>query len=254
MRREFPLTTTLLCLALLLATAAASQAPEGLEAQRTRYAAAVAADPGDYTAQWNLARVLVDLGNRQEGDARKSMYEDAVKHARAAVALNPDDTWGHCYLSEAVGKLALAVGGKRKIELSKEVRDEAEKAIACDPDNDRAHHILGRWNREVAHLSPILKLAAKVVYGGVPKGASDEKAVAEFREAIRINPTHINHHLELGITLMGMKRYQEALKELQTALDLPDSDPNDPHYKDEARENIRLCEKKIERRQERRQH
>ncbi|MBK7701736.1 MAG: hypothetical protein IPI34_02005 [bacterium] len=224
-------------------------------AERVELTAAVQADPGDYAAQWNLARVLIDLGNLEQDSGKKqALFEEAVSHARAAVALEPGDTWGHHYLAASVGKLALTVGGKRKIELSKEVRDEAEKAIACDPNNDRSHHILGRWNREVTHLSPVLKLAAKVVYGGVPQGASDEKAVSEFQEAIRINPRAVNHHLELGITYMEMKQFEAAIAEFETALALPDAESSDPLYKAEARENIRVCEKKVDRQNEKRRH
>jgi len=255
MRSRIPFLVPLCALCVALALATPSAASGELAAEKASLAAAVQANPGDYVAQWNLARVLIDLGNQEsDGDRMKSLYEEAVTHARAAVALQPDDTWGHHYLAASVGKLALTVGGKQKIELSKEVRDEAEKAVACDPDNDRSHHILGRWNREVSHLSPVLKLAAKVVYGGVPQGASDEKAVAEFKEAIRINPQHVNHRLELGITYMEMKQFEAAIAEFETALSLPDADPNDARYKAEARENIRVCEKKVDRQNEKRRH
>jgi len=255
MRSRIPFLALMCALAGAIIPAPAAAVPGDLAAERTALTAAVQANPGDYAAQWNLARVLIDLGNLEaDGGRKQALYDEAVTHARAAVALQPGDTWGHHYLAASVGKLALTVGGKRKIELSKEVRDEAEKAIACDPDNDRSHHILGRWNREVAHLSPVLKLAAKVVYGGVPQGASDEKAVAEFKEAIRINPQHVNHHLELGITYMEMKQFVAAIAEFETALALPDADPNDAAYKAEARENIRICEKKVDRQNDKRRH
>ena len=226
-----------------------------LQQERQQYLAALQADSTDHVAAWNLARILIDIGNRQQDKKqRKALYEEAVHYARQAVRHGPDDTWSHHYLAAAVGKLALTVGGKRKIELSKEVRDEAQEALRLDPDNDKSHHILGRWNREVAHLSPFLKIAAKIVYGGVPKGASDENAVHHFQEAIRINPRHINHHLELGKTWMAMRRYEKAIAEFQTCLDLPDSDPNDELYKAEARKLMTHCEKKIARRARKRQH
>ncbi len=217
-----------------------------LDTSRNAAAAVLAEAPGDYEASWMLARVLIDIGNREQDDnARKAAYSEAVENARTAVAASPDDTWGHHYLAAALGKLALTEGGKKKIELSKEVREEAELAIECDPSNDKSHHILGRWNREVATLSPLLKLAAKVVYGGVPKGATKEKAVTHFQEAIRINPEHINHHLELGVTYMKMQRYEDALLEFQTVASLENSDPNDSDYKEEADRLLEKCHKRL---------
>ncbi len=259
-RRLGPLVAaTLACLAWAAAApVAAQESPldrcqslyeqDDLAGSRAACEEAVAGDPDSYAAQWRLARVLIDLGNKAaEKKDRQRLYEAAEQHARRAVALDADDTWGHHYLAASVGKLALFFGGKKKIELSREVRDEAERAVELDPDNDRAHHILGRWNREVATLSPLKKLAAKVVYGGVPKGASLEEAVRQFQIAIRINPGHVNHHLELGITYLDMDRYEDAIAEFETALALPDSDPNDPEYKEEARRMIEKARREQER-------
>lgn len=258
-RRSIPIPMAVL--ALLLSVSAAAAAVEDhradcraayeagdLEASRAAAEKALDEQPGDYEASWMLSRVLIDIGNReQDKGRRKSLYADAVAGARAAVAADPDDTWGHHYLAAAVGKLALTEGGKKKIELSKEVREQALLAIECDPRNDKSHHILGRWNREVATLSPILKLAAKVVYGGVPKGASKEKAVEHFQRAIELNPEHVNHHLELGATYMKMQRYDDAITEFQTVAGLQNKDPNDPDYKREAARLLEKCLKRVER-------
>jgi tetratricopeptide (TPR) repeat protein len=218
-----------------------------LEASRQAAADILAEQPDSYAATWRLARVLIDLGNKDpDKEARRGFYEEAERQARRAVQLDEGDTWGHHYLAASVGKLALFYGGKKKIELSREVREEALRAIALDPRNDKSLHILGRWNREIANLSAVKKLAAKVVYGGVPEGASNENAVSYFRQAIAIAPEHINHHLELGITLMEMRQYAEAEQEFQSALTLPESDPNDPEYQAEAREQLQKAQRKLE--------
>jgi tetratricopeptide (TPR) repeat protein len=219
-----------------------------LQASRAAAEQALDLDPGSYPAHWKLARVLIDLGNKAEKkEDRQRLYEAAEAQARRAVALRDDDTWGHHYLAASVGKLALFHGGKTKIELSKEVRDEAERAVALDPTNDKSYHILGRWNREVANLSAIKKLAAKVVYGGVPKGASEEKAVEYFQRAISLAPAHINHHLELGITYFGMEKYDQAIAEFERCLELPRSDPNDPDYQAEAQRMLEKAKRRVSR-------
>ena len=219
-----------------------------LEASRAAAETALAQDPDSYEATWKLARVLIDLGNKtDEKKERQRLYEEAEALARRAVALRESDTWGHHYLAAAVGKLAIFHGGKTKIKLSKEVRDEAQRAIELDPENDKSHHIMGRWNREVANLSALKKLAAKIIYGGIPKGASNEKAVEHFQRSIALAPEHVNHHLELGITFLRMKDYDQAVAEFQAAIDLPDSDPNDPEYREEARKHLKKAEKKLDR-------
>lgn len=210
-------------------------AANDLAASRSAAEAAIAAMPDNATAHWMLARVLIDLGNRETAkSAREALYTEAESQARRAAVLNPEDTWAHHYLAASLGKLALTEGGKRKIELSKEVRAEALRAVELDPRNDLSLHILGRWNLEIANLSPFLKLAAKVVYGGVPEGASNEKAVEYFQRAMAIDPARLSHRLELGVTYMKMDRPQEAIPLFQSVLDLPALEPNDPDYKAQA--------------------
>jgi hypothetical protein len=98
--------------------------------------------------------------------------------------------------------------------------------------------MLGRWHRKLANLSWVEKTFANMFLGGVPKEASNENAAKSFRKAIEIKPTHINHHLELGITYTFMKLKQMAREEFQKCLDLPKSDSDDDKYKQDAQKYL----------------
>jgi len=223
-----------------LADCDAAYAALDLAASRAAAEAALAGGADAYGAHWRLARVLVDLGNREpDKAAREALYAEAERHARQSVALSPDDTWGHHYLAVAVGRLALSAGGKKKINMSREVRDEAERAIALDPQNDRALHVLARWNREIANLSPLLKLAAKVVYGGVPSGASNEKAIEYFQRAATIAPERMSHRLELAVTHLEMDDHQAAIPLFEAVLAMPVREPNDEDYRAQAEKGLK---------------
>ncbi len=217
----------------------AAYAALDLAGSRAAAESVLAQGGGGYEARWRLARVLIDLGNREtDKPTREGLYAAAERNARAAVAARPDDTWGHHYLAVAIGRLALSAGGKKKINMSKEVRDEAQRAVELDPENDRALHVLGRWNREIAGLSPFLKLAAKVVYGGVPSGASHEKAVEYFERAMAIAPQRISHQLELGVTFLELDQHDRAIRLFESVLALPLSEPNDADYRLQAERNL----------------
>lgn len=135
-------------------------------------------------------------------------------------------------------------GGKKKVRLSKEVKQEALKALELDPNDDLAHHVLARWNREVANLSGLLKVFAKILYGGLPP-ASNEEAIKHFKKAIEINPEYINHHLELGITYQKMKKWQLAKEEFERVASLPIKDSDDKDHKAEAAQRLQKVMKKI---------
>jgi tetratricopeptide (TPR) repeat protein len=202
------------------------------------YLAVLQTDSLNYEALWKAARAYVDIGETLTDEPRKDHFLEGEKCARKAVLVDSMGSDGHLYLSIALGRVALDASAKQRIKMSKEIRKHAELAIKYNPNSDSAYHVLGRWHRKIANLSWIEKSFANVFLGGVPKDASDEQAVAQFKKAIEINPNHINHHLELGITYKMMNNKEDALKEFQRCLDLPVSDSDDPGYKEEARKLI----------------
>ena len=105
----------------------------------------------------------------------------------------PDNADAHVCLSIAYGKMTDFVDNKTKMEYSKVVKSEAEKAVELNPKNDLALLILARWNFDMATLNPILKAIAQALYGQLPP-ASKEQAVEYFQRAIAAAPERIIHH------------------------------------------------------------
>jgi Flp pilus assembly protein TadD len=52
-----------------------------------------------------------------------------------------------------------------------------------------------------------------------------ERAPAQFREAIRLEPDYVAPHVLMGSTLLAMGRFPEAARELETAVKLQPKDP-----------------------------
>jgi len=209
------------------------------------YVKAYKADTSDCHALWKIAEVYVDLGEETEENERVQYFYTAEKWARKTVSVCPDKANGHFFIAVSSGKLALYEGGKRKVNRSKEVKAEAEKTLTLEPDHHGAFHILGRWHREIANLNWFLKAAAKIIYGGVPAGASNEAAVMNFKKAIEIIPEWINHHKQLGLTYMEIGEWQLAKKEFETVLGLPILDHDDEYHKRVAKKMLEKMNKKL---------
>ncbi|MFO7769354.1 MAG: hypothetical protein R6W82_10435 [bacterium] len=194
-------------------------------------------DPDDYALLWRASEVLANWGRitRQDEDLQEQRYEEAVAFARQAVAQDSTDAEGWFHLGKAVGRLALFRGGKTKVNMSKEVKEAFEEALAIEPDHPLALHGLARWHREVTNLSWFLKTAAKIIYGGLPP-ASNEQSVELFMEAIRLQPDNIAHRLELGKTYLEMDREEEAAASFRKVLELPATRTDDEEWKQEAEE------------------
>jgi tetratricopeptide (TPR) repeat protein len=245
-----------LALAALLIGAAAGGAPDAAEvaarvaagdaalasldlhAGIAAFRSALEAAPNSYEALWRLARALTDEATlSNQPSEQKNLSIEAGQLAGKAVAINPSGAKGHAYLAVAVGKLALFEGGKRKVELSREVKTEAEKALLLNPDEDVGLHVLAIWNREMAELGWFLKSFAQILYGKFPP-ASLDAALADLRRATELQPEVIPHHVELGITLASAKRWAEAKVELEKGLALPTAWVTDDYYRALARENV----------------
>lgn len=214
------------------------------------FLAAVKLEPANYEALWKASRSLVDNGDLVDAKAKggeekqKKFYQDAEAYARKAVAANPNDTNGHFQLSASMGKHALLLGKKDQIAMSKEIKAEIEKAIELDATNDGAFHALGRWHRKMAEIGGAKRLIGGLLYGSIPKGTYQESETY-LAKAVALKPDFINHRLELGRTLIELKKYKEAAAEFQKCEELPATTSKDPGYKAEAQKELAGIQKKL---------
>jgi tetratricopeptide (TPR) repeat protein len=215
-----------------------------------QYLQALKLEPANYEALWKTARAYVDLGDlldpslKDLREKQMSSYQSGEDYARQAVKANGQDSWGYFELSASMGKRLLLLGKKEQVKMSKEVKSYIDKAIALDPKNDLAYHALGRWHRRMAEIGGIKRLLGGLLYGGIPKG-SFEESEKFMKKAIELKPTYGNHHLELGRTLVALKKYKEAAQEFQACIDAPVITSKCQIYKKEAEKELAEVKKKI---------
>jgi tetratricopeptide (TPR) repeat protein len=207
-----------------------------LDEARAAYAEAVQAAPTLATALCRLVRAESEWGDSQKGDVQRATFASAVTHAREAVRVAPDSAAPHVWLAVALGRQALREGPRTRLAISKEIKSETDRALALDPENGRAWHVLAVWNVKVSSLNAMERMAANAVLGGVPKGASFANAESAFQKAIAIEPNYVNHRLEYGRLLKELKKPADARRELEKAVSLPaTSSALDARYQAEAR-------------------
>lgn len=191
------------------------------EAAIDAYRAGLDRHPTDVTLLWKASRALTNRAIEtpgEEGD--EARYEEAVALARRAVRHGPEVARAHASLAAALGRLALFRGGRRKVELAREVHAGAREAIALDPSDFAGFVVLGVWHREVATLNPILKVVAGAFLGGLPD-ASLERSRVLLDRAVALAPETIAPRLERARTLVEMDEEAAAAADLREALALP---------------------------------
>jgi tetratricopeptide (TPR) repeat protein len=161
-----------------------------------------------------------------------------MEYAKKAVREAPDNSDAHVCLSIAYGKMTDFTDNKTKIEYSKVVKSEAERAVELNPKNDLALFILGRWNFDMATLNPFLKGVAQALYGQLPP-ASKEKAIEYFQRAIAAAPRRIMYRGAYAEALESTGRTQEAKAEWLKVKQLKPTDREDRKYLAEAEAKLK---------------
>lgn len=163
---------------------------------------------------------------------------NSLNYAKRCVQVAPDNAKAHLSLAIAYGKLTDFSSNKVKLEYSKIIKSETVKSIALDPTDDFAFHVLGRWHYGVSNLNPVLRVMAKVVYGGLPD-ASNEEAVRNLKKAAELAPARMIHHHELAKAYVAVGQKDLARQEWQTLLKLPAADSEEREMQRAAKDALR---------------
>lgn len=202
------------------------------------FLAAEKARPNDAFLLQKIARQYSDqIVELTSVDAKKASAQRALDYSQRAVALAPKDAVTVLSLAVCHGKLALYSDTRTKIEYSRLVREEAERALALDPDYAWAHHVLGRWHYEIAELGAASRFFVKLIYGGLPGGSTAE-AVRHLTRAVKLEPGELDHHLELGFAYLADGQKAKARESFERGLAMPSRAKHDEPAKARAREAL----------------
>ncbi len=213
------------------------------QAALDQYQAALTLEPSNYEALWKASRALIYIADvitapdKEAKERRISLYAEAAGLGRRAVAADAGGTWGHFLIAAAEGKRVLELGVKEQVEASREIKAEIDKALAIDPSNHLAWDALGVWHRRIAEIGRTKRLLGDIFLGTIPKGSLVESEKA-LRRAIALDPTFVNHYLELGRSLADEKDYAGAAASFEKAIALPKTSSEDDILKSQAREEL----------------
>ena len=208
------------------------------------YQQAIAQDSMNSEALWKAAGEAVDLGEAagfaDAARTRDSLYKLGEQYATRAVQANPNSASAHFTLSRALGRAALAVGPRDRVNYAKQVRTEALATLAIDSLQDGALHVMGMWNAEVMRLNGVVRFIAKHLLGGQIFGEANwDNAKRYLERAVAIRPDRIVHHLDLAGVYADLNDTARAREQYTLAIQLPPLEYNDKHYQQQAEDRLR---------------
>ena len=198
---------------LLFAASAAAQVAAGdrlvdegrFEEAVAAYETAVAANPDDARARYQLARAAVyladDLPPEAEAD-KEAWFARAAEAAERSVELAPDDPDAHFEVARALGRLAQFRGVLQSLNLAGRVSDALDAALELDPEHAAAWHARALFHRDVPWIA----------------GGRAGQVIPSFERAIASEPDVITHRLELARVLLERDEPDLAREQLELAV------------------------------------
>lgn len=196
-----------------------------------------AEDIGYEEALWRMARTQYEMGRLTESEKNALLFfQEAEKYARAAIAAAPDKSDGYKWLAIALGGQSKYIDTETQVKHSWEVKENIEKAITLAPDDDISYLVLSRWHYKMSGLGFLARILANMIYGELPK-ASLEEAEKLLLRAIGLHD-RVSHRYNLYKVYDRMNRGQDAKVQLEKALLLPVTFPEEAEEQSKARRKL----------------
>lgn len=200
-------------------------------------------NPEQMDALWNTSVLYAQRGYRIKDESeQESNYKTAERYADRCLEAYSDQAPCHFAKALAIGRMAEIAGTRERIRKSKLVRDHANKAVELDPEFSRSWHLLGVWHSEVANLDRKEKFAARTFFGGLPQGASNEKAEKAFQKALEMRPQSILVHLDYARHFRRTGEKERAVELLRKTQNLALKYKDDEAHKATAEKILRDLE------------
>ena len=154
---------------------------------------------------------------------KKGQIDEAIRHYREALRLNPDFAQAHNNLGAALEKEG---------QTDEAIR-QYQEALRLKADYAEAHNNLGiifyqqsrtdeaiRQFKEAIALKPVLAEAHYNLGAALDMKGQIDEAAREYQEALRLQPDYANAHYNLGVALGQKGQVGEAIRHYQEAIRL----------------------------------
>lgn len=189
-----------------LETARDRQDSAALSVKVAEYLSAAAKAPDDAAAQYHaalacsyLAEVTIERHDRKQA---RRFAEQGIKAAERAASLKPDNAEYYRILGTLYGQAITDV--MSGLSYGAKARDAVEKAVELAPKSAAMYVARGVGN----------------YYLPAAMGGGPEKAIADFRKAITLDPRDHEAYLWLGVALRKTNKEAEARQALEKSLQL----------------------------------
>lgn len=179
-------------------------------------------DSNNLEALWSLSYYHALRGRRTDDeDIKMPHYDTSRVYADRAYRIDTNHAKTNYVMALAMGIVAEIAGPTERIAASKMIKYYCERSIEIDSTYAKPWYILGRWHNAIANLNFLEILAADLLFGGAPEGATDEDALRCMKQALKNEPSSFLYYHGLALAYEELDMDEEAIKVLEEAIKLP---------------------------------
>ncbi|MEO5647013.1 MAG: hypothetical protein ABIQ56_01555 [Chitinophagaceae bacterium] len=172
--------------------------------------------------------------NKSQKNKMRDYFAAAKTYAELALRVAPQNSEANFVMSMVMGRLAMTGTTKEKIRAVKDIKKYADLSLKYNPNNFKAWHVVGKWYFELSNLNGFERTAAKIFYGGIPKGTYGDAIIA-YEKARSLEPTFLLNYLELAKAYRKNKEESKAIPLLKTMMTFPNKTEDDERIRSEGR-------------------
>lgn len=201
-----------------------------------KYKEVLRVQPINIIALTKASELCSRIGARNKADKNKmrDYFTAAKTYAELALRVAPQNSEANFVMAMVMGRQAMSGSTKEKIRAVKDIKKYADLSLQYNPNNFKAWHVVGKWYFELSNLNGFERTAAKLLYGGVPKG-SYKDAINAYEKARSLEPTFMLNYLELAKAYRKNSEDVKAVPILQTMLTLTSKTEDDERIRAEGR-------------------
>ncbi|XP_003475743.1 regulator of microtubule dynamics protein 3 [Cavia porcellus] len=186
---------------------------------------------------WRLARAYSDMFELTEETSEKKSYAlNGKEEAEAALEKGDESAESHQWYAVLCGQVAENEGIQKRIQIGFSFKEHVDKAIALQPENPKAHFLLGRWCYQVSHLGWLEGKTATALFKSIPS-ATVQDALQSFLKAEELQPGFSKAgRVYISKCYRELGKNSEARRWMKLALELPDVTNEDSAFQKELEE------------------
>lgn len=142
----------------------------------------------------------------------------------------PNTYEGNVLKAGAAARMAQYLPAKERVQAAWDIHKYAQIAYKFNPKNHDVLHMLAWWNYELTRPTWLERKISLMLFGGLPTGASVEKAIYFLKQAMQAQPNYLVHFFDMAIFLLGDGQKEKAIEYLNIALTMKPNSPEEVQY------------------------